>query len=460
MVHGVPSAPMQRIFYEVYRDRAAYDEHQRKSSVTEFDAGPAAGPGHERDRARPPRGEGVLAGRPRAPGGCLTGHARHRGMARGGCQPPRVTLLTRPGCHLCDTARAVIIKVAAGLGVGWTERDITQSADDLATYSDKMPVTLVDGVQHDFWRVSEDRLRTAHSAAPWRDGIADLTEERGSWNERSSDEGTRRVQRLRRRNREPSLLCANVHKGVPLNAKLRASGPPTMPQVNPLRSVGACPAVLFLPTEARASLRPRSPAAGVPAGPLCLRRAGHPYRVERGTRRRGQGELGRAAQGPVPPGLVRHPGVGYDVEYLVYQVSRELGLTQDWPVVIVGAGNLGRALANYGGFASRGFRIAAVLDSDPEVIGSQIAGHGVLDVGQMEDVVARYRVSIGVIATPAGTAQAVCDRLVAAGVTSILNFAPVVLDVPTGVDMMRSTCRSSCRSSPSTPSGGPPGGAD
>ena len=74
-------------------------------------------------------------------------------------------------------------------------------------------------------------------------------------------------------------------------------------------------------------------------------------------------------------------GVGYDVEYLVYQVSRELGLTQDWPVVIVGAGNLGRALANYGGFASRGFRIAAVLDSDPVVVGTQIAGHGVLDVG-------------------------------------------------------------------------------
>jgi redox-sensing transcriptional repressor len=130
-------------------------------------------------------------------------------------------------------------------------------------------------------------------------------------------------------------------------------------------------------------------------------------------------------------------GVGYDVEYLVYQVSRELGLTQDWPVVIVGAGNLGRALANYGGFASRGFRIAAVLDSDPEVVGTQIAGHGVLDVEQMEQVVARHRVSIGVIATPAGTAQGVCDRLVATGVTSILNFAPVVLNVPGGVDVRK-----------------------
>ena len=130
-------------------------------------------------------------------------------------------------------------------------------------------------------------------------------------------------------------------------------------------------------------------------------------------------------------------GVGYDVEYLVYQVSRELGLTQDWPLIIVGAGNLGRALVNYGGFASRGFRIAAVLDSDPEVVGTQIAGHRVLDVAQIEQVVARHRVSIGVIATPAGTAQAVCDRLVAAGATSILNFAPVVLNVPSGVDVRK-----------------------
>ncbi len=73
----------------------------------------------------------------------------------------RVTLLTRPGCHLCDAARAVIARVAADLGVGWDERDITASADDLAQYSELIPVTLVDGVQHDFWRVSEDRLRAA-----------------------------------------------------------------------------------------------------------------------------------------------------------------------------------------------------------------------------------------------------------------------------------------------------------
>jgi Glutaredoxin-like domain (DUF836) len=73
----------------------------------------------------------------------------------------RITLLGKPGCHLCDEARAVIARVAADLGVGWEERDITGSSADMAEYWDKVPVTLVDGVQHDFWRVSEPRLRAA-----------------------------------------------------------------------------------------------------------------------------------------------------------------------------------------------------------------------------------------------------------------------------------------------------------
>jgi glutaredoxin len=72
-----------------------------------------------------------------------------------------VVLYGRPGCHLCDDAREVITRVAAGLGVPWEERDITQSPDDLAAYSEQIPVTLIDGVQHDYWRVSEDRLRAA-----------------------------------------------------------------------------------------------------------------------------------------------------------------------------------------------------------------------------------------------------------------------------------------------------------
>jgi glutaredoxin len=73
----------------------------------------------------------------------------------------RITLLSRPGCHLCDDARAVIAAVADELGVGWDERDITDSAADLAEYADMVPVTFVDGVQHDFWRVNADRLRAA-----------------------------------------------------------------------------------------------------------------------------------------------------------------------------------------------------------------------------------------------------------------------------------------------------------
>jgi Glutaredoxin-like domain (DUF836) len=72
-----------------------------------------------------------------------------------------VTLLSRPGCHLCAEARAVISRVTADLGVGWDERDITTSPEDLARYSEMIPVTLIDGVQHDFWRVSEERLRAA-----------------------------------------------------------------------------------------------------------------------------------------------------------------------------------------------------------------------------------------------------------------------------------------------------------
>jgi glutaredoxin len=78
--------------------------------------------------------------------------------------PPRITLLGRPGCHLCDDARDVVRRVADDLGVTWEERDITQSEEDMREYWEKIPVTLVDGVQHDFWRVSEDRLRAALSA--------------------------------------------------------------------------------------------------------------------------------------------------------------------------------------------------------------------------------------------------------------------------------------------------------
>jgi redox-sensing transcriptional repressor len=130
-------------------------------------------------------------------------------------------------------------------------------------------------------------------------------------------------------------------------------------------------------------------------------------------------------------------GVGYEVDYLIYQVRRELGLTHDWPVVIVGAGNLGQALAGYGGFGNRGFPVAGIVDNDPAKIGSVIGGVRVRAVGELAATVRAHDVSIGVIATPASAAQEACDQLVAAGVTSILNFAPVVLTAPPAVNLRK-----------------------
>jgi redox-sensing transcriptional repressor len=130
-------------------------------------------------------------------------------------------------------------------------------------------------------------------------------------------------------------------------------------------------------------------------------------------------------------------GVGYEVQYLVYQISRELGLTQDWSVAIVGLGNLGRALAGYGGFASRGFRMAALLDADPNIVGERINGLTVEHIDKLERVITDCGISIAVLAVPAPAAQPVCDRVVTSGVTSILNFAPVVLTVPDGVDVRK-----------------------
>jgi redox-sensing transcriptional repressor len=130
-------------------------------------------------------------------------------------------------------------------------------------------------------------------------------------------------------------------------------------------------------------------------------------------------------------------GVGYDVEYLRYQISREIGLTQDWPVVIVGIGNLGHALSNYSGFTTRGFRTVALLDADTSRHGELVAGLKIRGFDELGAIVREHGVAIGVIATPAAAAQSVCDRMTEAGITSILNFAPTVLAVPDGVDVRK-----------------------
>ncbi len=130
-------------------------------------------------------------------------------------------------------------------------------------------------------------------------------------------------------------------------------------------------------------------------------------------------------------------GVGYDVALLVDQIEFILGLDQRRAVCLVGVGNLGHALAGYDGFASRGFRIVALFDADPAKIGERINGMTVRHIDELPQVAAEESIAIGVIATPAGAAQAVADALVAAGVTSILNFAPCVLSVPANVDVRK-----------------------
>ena len=130
-------------------------------------------------------------------------------------------------------------------------------------------------------------------------------------------------------------------------------------------------------------------------------------------------------------------GVGYDVQFLLVQINRVLGLTQDWPVVIVGIGNLGHALANYKGFGARGFRIAALVDADASKVGEIVADLPVRPITDLPDIAAEADIAIGIVATPAAAAQEVADLLVEAGVTSILNFAPAVIQVPRGVSLRK-----------------------
>ena len=129
-------------------------------------------------------------------------------------------------------------------------------------------------------------------------------------------------------------------------------------------------------------------------------------------------------------------GVGYDVAHLQAEIAQAIGQTQEWNVVLIGAGHLGTALAAYPGFASRGSRIVAVVDADPQRLGERVGSDLVIESVDDLDAIVRDRgVSIAIVATPGPAAQDVADRLVAAGVTSILNLAPVALRVPDGVDV-------------------------
>ncbi len=130
-------------------------------------------------------------------------------------------------------------------------------------------------------------------------------------------------------------------------------------------------------------------------------------------------------------------GVGYDVPRLVTRIEQALGLNRRHRVALVGVGHLGNALAGYVGFADRGFIVTALFDTDPNRVGQTVGELVVRHLGELERSCVELDISIGVVATPAVAAQSVCDRLVAGGVRCILNFAPVVLQVPDTVDVRK-----------------------
>jgi redox-sensing transcriptional repressor len=126
-------------------------------------------------------------------------------------------------------------------------------------------------------------------------------------------------------------------------------------------------------------------------------------------------------------------GTGYNIQFLITQLQRILNLEQEWQVALVGIGDLGRALAHYGGFQHRGFRITHIFDSDPDKIGTRVVKFEVLPYSQLHDIIAEANIRVAMVAVPAQSAQEVCDTLVKAGVRAILNYAPTKLYAPPDV---------------------------
>jgi len=126
-------------------------------------------------------------------------------------------------------------------------------------------------------------------------------------------------------------------------------------------------------------------------------------------------------------------GVGYEVPNLMQEIQRELGLDEQSPVIVVGLGNLGQALAKHGGFGDRGFPIVALFDVQPEIVGMTIGDMVVSHFDELEHIVAAHNARTAIVATPAEAAQQVTNDVIAAGITSVLNFAPTVVQVGEGV---------------------------
>lgn len=134
-------------------------------------------------------------------------------------------------------------------------------------------------------------------------------------------------------------------------------------------------------------------------------------------------------------GQFGHPGIGYRVEELIVQLRKILGTDKVWNVLLIGAGNLGRALLAYRGFLRKGFKLAAVFDADPKKVGQEFGDLHVLDISELDKHVRELSIRLAITAVPAEAAQKVADLLVAAGVRGILNFAPVSINVPKDVSV-------------------------
>jgi redox-sensing transcriptional repressor len=132
-------------------------------------------------------------------------------------------------------------------------------------------------------------------------------------------------------------------------------------------------------------------------------------------------------------GQFGHPGIGYRVDDLIAQVRRILGTDKVWNVLLVGAGNLGRALSAYKGFNAKGFRLVAIFDADPAKVGRKLGPFVIQPIAELNDVVHKQQIRLAMVAVPADNAQGVVDQLVGAGVRGILNFAPVSVTVPQNV---------------------------
>ncbi|MGE3803493.1 MAG: redox-sensing transcriptional repressor Rex [Gemmataceae bacterium] len=135
-------------------------------------------------------------------------------------------------------------------------------------------------------------------------------------------------------------------------------------------------------------------------------------------------------------GNLGHPGVGYPARELTEAIRHVLGIDRRWGCILVGVGNLARALLRYRGFSQQGFRVVALFDADPAKVGQRIEELEVQSPDRLAGVIAATRAELGMLTVPAESAQRVADQVVAAGIKGILNFAPTVLRVPSGISLV------------------------